>query len=73
MYMILYIEILCQCVCVSRLYELCTQKYSSYVKVVYSSTVYLYLNLYIYKLKCPCVCLFVFCLYEFLIDGVFNE
>ena len=29
------------CVCVSRLYELCTQTYISSVQVVYSNTVYL--------------------------------
>ena len=34
------------CVFVSRLYELCTPKYSSSVQVVHSSTVYLYVNLY---------------------------
>jgi hypothetical protein len=36
---------LCVFVCVP-LYEFCTQKYSSSVQVVYSSTVYLYVNLY---------------------------
>ena len=43
-------------VCVSRLYELCSRKYSSSVQVVYSSSVYMYVNLYIYKVLCPCVC-----------------
>ena len=42
-----------------RLYELCTQKYSSSVQVVYSSKVYLYINIYIYKVQCPCVCVWV--------------
>ena len=41
----------CVCVWVSRLYELFTQKYSSSVQVVYSSTVYLYMNIYIF-IKC---------------------
>ena len=56
---------LCVCMWVSRLYELFTQKYSSSVQVVYSSTVYMYMNLYIYKVLCLCV--FVSHLYEFLI------
>ena len=34
-------------VCVSRLYELCTQTYSSSLQVLHSNTVYLYVNLYI--------------------------
>jgi hypothetical protein len=29
---------------VSRLYELCTQKFTSFVQVVYSNTVYLYMK-----------------------------
>ena len=42
--------------CVSRLNELCTQKYSSSVQVVYSSTVYLYMNLSVYSAMSVCVC-----------------
>ena len=33
-----------------------TQKYSSPVYVVYSSSVYLHMNLYIYKVQCLCMC-----------------
>ena len=51
-------------VSVSRLYELCTQKYTSSVQVVYTSKVYLYMNLYkMYYVSVYCV-LCVSCLYE---------
>jgi hypothetical protein len=43
----------CVCVYVLRLNELCTQKYSGSVQVVYSSTVYLHINLH---MKSVCVC-----------------
>ena len=41
------------CVCVSFLYELCTQKYISSVQVVCSSTVYLHMNVWVWV--CACV------------------
>ena len=46
-----------QCnVCVCHLYEICSQKYTSSIRVVYSSTLYLYMNLNIYNVICLCVC-----------------
>ena len=47
LYMNLYRKLMSMCVCVSRLYELCTQKYIASVQVMYSSTVHLHMNLYI--------------------------
>ena len=38
-----------KCLCVLGLYDLYSQMYSSYVQVVYSSTVYMYMNL---NIKC---------------------
>ena len=42
-------------VCVSLLNELCSQKYSSSVQVVHSSTVYQFVNLYIYGAMSVCM------------------